>query len=46
MSDIVRTKILYDVQKSGKCSVIIDTTTDTLHLEQFTFILRFVDHIG
>jgi len=44
ISDIVRTKILYDVQKSGQFSVIIDTTTDVSNLKQFKFIL-FIDLI-
>lgn len=46
LSEIVRSKILFDVKKSGLFSVIIDTTTDVSTLEQFTFLLRYVNDKG
>lgn len=42
----MRSKILFDVKKSGLFSVIIDTTTDVSLLEQFTFLLRYVNDKG
>jgi len=42
----VSSKILFDVKKSGLFSVIIDTTTDVSTLEQFTFLLRYVNDKG
>ncbi|XP_050064680.1 zinc finger MYM-type protein 1-like [Aphis gossypii] len=46
MSDMVRSKILQDVKISGQFSIIIDTTTDISNVEQYTFIIRFVDKQG
>ncbi|XP_022162278.1 zinc finger MYM-type protein 1-like [Myzus persicae] len=46
MSDMVRSKILQDVKRSGLFSVIIDTTTDIANVEQYTFIIRFVSEEG
>ncbi|XP_029342136.1 zinc finger MYM-type protein 1-like [Acyrthosiphon pisum] len=46
LSVIVRSKILFDVKKSGLFSVIIDTTTDVSTLDQFTFLLRYVNDKG
>jgi len=37
---------LNEVKKSGQFAVIIDTTTDVSNLEQFTFILRYVNEEG
>lgn len=41
--EVMRSKILNEVKKSGQFAVIIDTTTDVSNLEQFTFILRYVN---
>ncbi|KAF0707284.1 zinc finger MYM-type protein 1-like, partial [Aphis craccivora] len=46
IEEIVSSKILFDVKKSGLFSVIIDTTTDVSTLEQFTFLLRYVNDKG
>lgn len=46
LAEIVRSKILLEVKKSGLFSVIIDTTTDISSIEQFTFLLRFVNDMG
>lgn len=46
MSDMVRSKILQDIKIPGQFSVIIDTTTDISNVEQYTFIIRFVDKEG
>lgn len=43
---MVRSKILQDIKISGQFSVIIDTTTDISNVEQYTFIIRFVDKEG
>lgn len=43
---MVRTVILKQVKKAGQFAVIIDTTTDIANLEQFTFILRYIDEEG
>jgi len=37
---------LNEVKKSGQFAVIIDSKTDVSNLEQFTFILRYVNEEG
>uniref|UniRef100_A0A2S2P6H6 Zinc finger MYM-type protein 1 n=2 Tax=Schizaphis graminum TaxID=13262 RepID=A0A2S2P6H6_SCHGA len=46
ISEVIRSKILNEVKRSGQFAVIIDTTTDVSNLEQFTFILRYVNEEG
>jgi len=46
IAEVIRSKILNEVKKSGQFAVIIDTTTDVSNLEQFTFILRYVNEEG
>jgi len=42
LSNIVREKIINDINGSGLFSIIIDTTTDLTHLEQLSFVVRYV----
>jgi len=42
LSNIVREKIINDLNGSGLFSIIIDTTTDLTHLEQLAFVVRYV----
>ncbi|KAL4126090.1 hypothetical protein QTP88_010319 [Uroleucon formosanum] len=42
LSNIVREKIINDINGSGLFSIIIDTTTDLTHLEQLAFVVRYV----
>jgi len=37
---------LNEVIRSGQCAVVIDTKTDVSNLEQFTFILKYVNEEG
>ncbi|KAL4120638.1 hypothetical protein QTP88_013292 [Uroleucon formosanum] len=46
MSDSIRSVILKKVKDSRMFAVIIDTTIDISKLEQFTFVIRFVNYEG
>lgn len=46
MGELVRCSILTRIKKAGLLSVIIDTTTDVANIEQFSFIIRFVNVHG
>lgn len=46
LGELVRSSILNDIKESGLFSVIIDTTTDVANLEQFSFIVRYVNING
>lgn len=46
MSDSIRSVILKKVKDARMFAVIIDTTTDISKMEQFTFIVRFVNDEG
>ncbi|KAL4148699.1 hypothetical protein QTP88_002869 [Uroleucon formosanum] len=46
MSDSIRSFILKKIKDSRMFAVIIDTTTDISKLEQFTFVVRFVNDEG
>jgi len=46
IAEVIRSKILNEVKKSAQFAVLIDTTTDVRNLEQFTFILRYVNEEG
>ena len=41
----VRQEILAELRSSMYYSIIVDTTPDSLHIEQTTFILRYVSMI-
>lgn len=43
MSNSIRTVILKKVKDTRMFAIIIDTTTDIFKMEQFTFIVRFVN---
>ena len=42
LSEIIRSKILMEIKKSGIFSVIIDTTTDISKMEPFCLVVRYV----
>ncbi|XP_026819112.1 uncharacterized protein LOC113557758 [Rhopalosiphum maidis] len=44
--ELVRCSILTRIKKAGLLSVIIDTTTNVANIEQFSFIIRFVNIHG
>jgi len=46
LGELVRCSILTKIKKAGLLSVIIDTTTDVANIEQFSFIIRFVNMHG
>jgi len=46
LGDLVRSTILKNIKQAGIFAVIIDTTTDVSNLEQFSFILRFINEKG
>lgn len=46
MSDSIRSVILKKVKDARMFAVIIDTTTDISKMEQFTFVVRFVNDEG
>ncbi|KAE9541314.1 hypothetical protein AGLY_004559 [Aphis glycines] len=43
LGELVRCSILTKIKKAGLLSVIIDRTTDVANIEQFSFIIRFVN---
>jgi hypothetical protein len=43
MGEMVREEILKRVRQAGVFSIIIDTTTDISHLEQYSLVLRFIN---
>ncbi|XP_050056174.1 zinc finger MYM-type protein 1-like [Aphis gossypii] len=46
LGDLVLSTILKNIKQAGIFAVIIDTTTDVSNLEQFSFILRFINEKG
>lgn len=46
LSEKVRSFILKEVKQANEFAVIIDTTTDTSNIEQYTFILRYISERG
>jgi len=46
MSEMVREEILKRVKQAGVFSIIVDTTTDVLNLEQFSLVLRYINEEG
>jgi len=46
LGELVSCSILTRIKKTGLLSVIIDTTTDVANIEQFSFIIRFVNKHG
>jgi len=46
LSEKVRSFILKEVKQANEFAVIIDTTTDISNIEQYTFILRYINEQG
>ena len=42
---LVQQKVIADVLQAKYCSIIVDTNPDSAHIEQTTFLLRFVNYV-